>query len=256
MKELVADFLGMKDGTVYLAALELGIAPVAELAKKAGIPRSTCYLVLDDLNKRGLISQTSRGKKTLIVAESPEKLLVYLQQQIKKFSDRKKTLQTTLPQLQALYNQHSHKPTVRFYEALEGVKTALEETLAAREILVFCSGYEKPIEKKLSAYLDQYFEEVDKLGIETFELLGPAPDLDPYIKKYQSPLHQLKNLHDIPNYPNLPNYPNHPKNHIDKLIFGNSLVLISFEFLNAIVIEHKPLVVFEKKLFWQLWHSK
>lgn len=48
--------LQQKESAVYLALLELGTADVSGIAKKAGIKRPTCYLVLDDLKNRGLVS--------------------------------------------------------------------------------------------------------------------------------------------------------------------------------------------------------
>src|SRR3990167_11319830 len=66
--------LGERAAKVYLAALELGPSPVQKIAQRAGIPRATVYLVLDDLRSKGFVTTYDEGKKTFFVAESPEKL--------------------------------------------------------------------------------------------------------------------------------------------------------------------------------------
>ena len=48
--------LSEKEARVYLALFELGPSVVSGLAKKAGINRSTTYVILETLAKRGLVS--------------------------------------------------------------------------------------------------------------------------------------------------------------------------------------------------------
>ena len=55
-----------KEASVYLALLELGTASVESIAKKAGTKRPTTYLVLDDLQNRGLVSIVPQQKKSCI----------------------------------------------------------------------------------------------------------------------------------------------------------------------------------------------
>ena len=49
-----------KEIGVYSALLELGSSVVSDIAKKARVIRSTAYVVLDSLAKRGLVSATER----------------------------------------------------------------------------------------------------------------------------------------------------------------------------------------------------
>ena len=60
--------LDERQAKVYLAALELGPSPVQKIAQRAGIPRATVYLVLNDLQGKGLITTYDEGKKTFFVA--------------------------------------------------------------------------------------------------------------------------------------------------------------------------------------------
>jgi len=62
-------------------------------------------------------------------------------------------LQASLPQLQAIYNSRSSKPLVSFFEGFEGIKTVLEKTLQSKQILVVCSGGQKPMNQQLLDYM-------------------------------------------------------------------------------------------------------
>ena len=122
-----------KKADVYLAALELGSSTVIEIAKKAGIKRTTCYDILMDLEKEGLISETSKGKKRLFVGEDPEKIQRNLKNKERLFSE-------ILPQLQSIHNVRGSKPKVRFYEGKAGLKEVYEDTLKYKaEIVGFAS---------------------------------------------------------------------------------------------------------------------
>jgi sugar-specific transcriptional regulator TrmB len=118
---------------VYLAALELGGTTVIEIAKKAGIKRTTAYDILLDLREKGLISETVKGKKRLYLGEDPEKIQKDLRQKESIFSE-------ILPQLKAIHNTGGNKPKIRFYEGKEGLREVYNDTLRySGEILGFAS---------------------------------------------------------------------------------------------------------------------
>jgi sugar-specific transcriptional regulator TrmB len=122
-----------KKADVYLAALELGKARVIEIAKKAGIKRTTCYDILMELEKMGLISETAKGKKRLFIGEDPEKIKKDLMAKQKAFDE-------ILPELKSIHNIKGTKPKIRFYEGKEGLKEVYSDTLNyAGEMLAFAS---------------------------------------------------------------------------------------------------------------------
>src|ERR1035437_1752533 len=90
-----------KESTVYLALLQVDSASVLDLAKKTKINRSTTYVVLESLKKKGLVSETSVGKKTHYQAESPERLKTYVERQKVVFEERSKRLDDIIPELKA-----------------------------------------------------------------------------------------------------------------------------------------------------------
>ena len=124
--------LSDKESKVYLAALELGPAPVQDISHKARVNRATTYVMIESLSARGLMSTFQKGKKRFYVSESPERLMTIIQTQQKELFERQAELEGMMPLLSALYNAEGAKPQIRYLEGVEGVKTvrALFEKLS------------------------------------------------------------------------------------------------------------------------------
>lgn len=124
--------LNEKQASVYLALLELGTATVHPISTKAGIKRPTTYLILDELQQKGMVSVVPRAKKALYAAESPEKLITDLnkkQELVKRF----------MPNMLALYNAKKDKPEVLLFEGKEAVAEVYERILKAKQVDFFCT---------------------------------------------------------------------------------------------------------------------
>jgi sugar-specific transcriptional regulator TrmB len=127
MEELLRELthLGMsdKEAAVYVASLELGSAPVQDIAHRAKVNRATTYVMIESLVARGLMSTFVRGKKRHYAAEAPERLRTILRLQRKELEEKESELDRVLPTLTALFNSESSKPHIRYLEGSEGVKT-------------------------------------------------------------------------------------------------------------------------------------
>jgi sugar-specific transcriptional regulator TrmB len=128
MKDLIvrlAEYgLSEKESMVYLAMLELGPASVQDIAKKAGVNRATTYVMIESLKRRGLMSTFDKGKKTMFVAETPERLKHLSDVEMKAAEEKADRLKQSLPLFMALFNSAMEtKPVVRYFEGPEGVAT-------------------------------------------------------------------------------------------------------------------------------------
>jgi sugar-specific transcriptional regulator TrmB len=136
MREATARLLELglsdKEASVYLAMLELGPASVQDIAKKSGVNRSTSYLAIEILQKRGLASSTQRASKMLFTAESPSRLAAVLNRERQEIDEKKKKLEESIPYFLALYNAIDDKPQVRFFEGPEGISAVREIMQRAR----------------------------------------------------------------------------------------------------------------------------
>src|SRR5258708_129170 len=75
IKQLIEFGLGEKEARVYLALIELEVAAVSEIGETGNINRSSTYVVLDSLKKKGMVSTTGDKKVQRYFAISPDILL-------------------------------------------------------------------------------------------------------------------------------------------------------------------------------------
>lgn len=115
--------LSEKESLVYLALLEAAFGlSIAIISKKTTIKRSTVYLALESLKKRGLISITKNRNRHVYIAEDPRIF-------DEKIKEQGVYLQEILPELLSITNVLTRKPQIRFFEGVEGIKEVYRDTL-------------------------------------------------------------------------------------------------------------------------------
>lgn len=122
-----------REAKVYLAALDLGPSPVQKIAQRAGIPRATTYLVLDDLHTKGFLTSYNEGKKTYFVAESPVRLGTLVDQREAEIIVQKEAIKKLVPELISRGQfERGERPVVRYYEGAEAIKPFMRDSLHGR----------------------------------------------------------------------------------------------------------------------------
>jgi len=223
---------------VYLAALELGSATVIDIALKAQIKRTTCYDILLDLIEKGLISETSVGKKRLFVGEDPEKIR-------KKLEEKEKLFSEILPQLKSIHNVRTGKPKIRFYEGKEGLKQVYGDTLNySGELLMFASEH---VVKALGTdWTADYIKKRVAKGIQVWAIM-PSTEIiaHDYVAKDQQQGRASK-LIDPKKYPFS----------VEINIYGHSRVaLMSSKEETGLIIESTEIYNTLKLIFELLWDN-
>ena len=228
--------LNEKESQVYLGLLELGTATVHPIATKAGIKRPTTYLILEDLQKKGLVSVVPREKKAMYTAESPEKLLNDL-------SKKQELVKRFLPNMLALYNTKKEKPQIQLFEGKEGVAEVYKKVFASPAADFFCT---------LSGVMGVFPEIPDDL-----KKLALA-------KKIKVRELVTQELHDLAHARTMPQhdfYENRfvPKNMqflTDNVFFQDSVAFFSYSpYLFSVVITSKGVVTSLKTLFEMAWQA-
>ena len=131
--------VGLSDNQarVYLAALSTGPTKAAEIARVAGVKRSTVYPVIESLEKLSLMSIQMNGFKRKYVAEPSSRLerLVELRQ------DR---LRQSITQLNALGSPDISTSVIKHVDSLETIKGVYNSMIAdikpKQDYMIFSSG--------------------------------------------------------------------------------------------------------------------
>jgi HTH-type transcriptional regulator, sugar sensing transcriptional regulator len=229
--------LNEKEAEVYTAAMELGEATGFQIYKKTKIKKPTVYYVLDELQKRGLVSLTKKGKKKFYVAESPMKIKNDLEDKLKTFND-------LLPQLLSVYNISAVKPKLCYYEGKEGLKEVYGDTLKYKgEILSFVS-------ENIVMVLGEDFtnDYVQKRVKKKISIKAIVPNLEKlrgnYLARDPEQLRQSK-LIDPKKY----NFP------IEINIYANKVAFLSFRDELAVIIESDEINKMLALLFSFFWDA-
>ena len=162
-----------KEANVYLALLELGKGAVSNIARKAGLNRTTGYHILDSLAGKGLVSISGKEPLQEYVAESPERITELLKAKFEEYEKYLNQAKQTVPQLKSFHNV-SDRPKVRFYEGKQGLIDVYEDTLNSREPILAYANIEA-MDKALPGYFEGYYKRRTKKGIKIRAIFPENP---------------------------------------------------------------------------------
>lgn len=177
VKNFLLDFgLTDKEITVYTTLLKTGPNTIMNLARETGIKRSTTHNTVEELIKKGLVSQTNYGERRMVIAEDPDKLKFLMEQ--KKWDINK--LEKNLPEI--IGNIYQSVPTARentlveakYYQGIKGVMSIYEEALRSKELRSYVS-IEK-LHKIFPENLDLFVEAQKKnKDLKIWEIIEDSP---------------------------------------------------------------------------------
>ncbi len=162
-----------KEIAIYLTILELGRGTVAEISRKAGINRSTGYVILDSLASKNLVSVSGKEPKQEYVALSPTNLVQYLKSEAEKQKTLAETATDLLPDLVALH-RIGDRPRVSFYEGLAGLEHVYEDSLSSKGDIYSTSTYEE-MHETLPKYFSTYYERRAKKKVFVHTFVADTP---------------------------------------------------------------------------------
>ncbi|MDP3741322.1 MAG: helix-turn-helix domain-containing protein [bacterium] len=229
--------LNEKEARVYLALLELGTAPVQSIASKASIKRPTTYLILHDLQRKGLVSIVPRAKKALYQAESPETLISDL-------NKKQELMKRFLPNLQAIFNARKEKPQVQLFEGRGAVGQVYDKIFESSEILFFSTIGE--VFQLYPDMPDQLRKKIKAGKLKVREILTRTKaDLEYVSQMEQSEAYQSRfTPKDIQEFLS------------DSAIYGESVAFFSFSpLIFAVVITSKQIVESIRTLYEIAWQA-
>ena len=229
-----------KETAVYLAMLEMGRGVVSEISRKAGVNRTTGYVILDSLTSKGLVSVSGKKPKQEYMAESPENLAKYLHSEIEKQKTVTKELDKLLPEMTSLYKK-GDRPQVRFYEGVEGLKYVYEDTLTATEPIVAYATYDD-MHKALPGYFPDYYKRRAKKEIFARGIVPATPLAYERVKENKNEARELA-LVPADKYLFSP----------DIEIYDNKIMIASWREKLGIIIESGEIADAMKKIFELAW---
>jgi len=157
--------IGLSDNEVvcYLALLELGKGTVSEISRKGLLNRTTGYDILNRLVSKGLVSISGKEPKQEYMAESPDRLEVYISAELEKKQNELNEARSIIPKLKSIHNV-TGRPQIRFYEGKEGLKEVYEDTLSSSEEIRAYASVDD-VHSALPGYFPNYYKRRASKGI-------------------------------------------------------------------------------------------
>ncbi|MDO9231401.1 MAG: helix-turn-helix domain-containing protein [bacterium] len=229
--------LSEKEAKIYLALLEIGESTVLPISKKAGLKRTHCYELLENLARQDLVDYYEKNNRRQYYAEDPQKLKEALQLKLE-------GVNKILPELRSVYNQLTVKPRIRFYEGEEGLKEAQYDTLKispGNEILSYAAAGGLYYEK----FADQYIKNRVKKNISVRAIVPITQETEKIVNQDKKQL-RFSRLIPADKFPFT--------NEID--IYDNKVAIISYqkEFI-AVIIESESIAKTQKMIFELAWEG-
>ncbi len=230
-EELLAYGLSEKEVDLYLALLKLGDTTANKIAEATKLSRTTIYDVAESLEKKGLIATYKKDKKYYFSANKPDAL-------INRLKEKEQIVQNILPDLKKLQELTGERPITTIYKGTIGLRTAVNEMLEAKEILVYGGG--KTADKVFGSYTANFAQKraEKKIMLKAIGYDIPEHMTDKKINKYT----QTKSLAIF-------------NNHTTTYFLYDNTVLICIygDEILAIKIESKIFSTSQKQIFNLLW---
>jgi HTH-type transcriptional regulator, sugar sensing transcriptional regulator len=243
-EKLINIGLNEKEAEVYLSILTLGKGTVTDIARQAGIKRTSIYQYIETLLKEGLIFQTVFKKRTLYVPEDPKKIIRLLENKQNKIEKNKQEITEAIPGLEALYTASLSRPSISYYQGKDGIREVYSEILSNnKNVYTFFSP--RKVFKLFS------YEENDRMlmalynnGGMLYNIIEKSDEAEKRlkIKKYNSFV-KSKVLKDSFKFDT------------DLLIGKDEIAMISFDNLLGVIIKDKAIANLQKNIFQTIWKS-
>jgi DNA-binding MarR family transcriptional regulator len=132
--------LSAEEAKLYLELLEEPSTHL-RLAHATGINRTKVYRLIEDLEKKSLVTRRTDDRGTFLVAADPRTLEVGLTEREQKLAAQRAALTQLLPSLENIRKKESRAFIIHTYEGVEGFKQMLWHELKTKgENVIFGKG--------------------------------------------------------------------------------------------------------------------
>ncbi len=230
LKSYLVDFgLNDKEISIYLNLLQAGPSTIMDLSRKTAIKRSTTHNNVEELIKKGLVSQTNYGERRMVIAEDPEKLKFLLEQ--RKWDVQK--LEKVMPELvSTIYElvpqaKDNAKVDVKYYGGAAGVRMVYTEALKTKELRSYVNFAKvtQELPDNTALFLDALKKNKSLKIFEIVDSSEVTQEFTPEFAKFKNYQHKVttKSLE---------------LSAVDILMYDNKVAVVNFDGgLSAVVIE-------------------
>ncbi len=119
--------LNENERKIFLASLRIGLAPISQVAREAGLGRTYAYELVEQLKEKGLLAETEEKGVRKIETLDYEGVLAYIGRKQRDMEIVARALIRSEKDFKAARAGVPSKTKVRFFEGVEGIKSINSE---------------------------------------------------------------------------------------------------------------------------------
>jgi len=244
IEHLKALDLSEKEVDAYLASLEQGEGGIVPIARKLTVPRNTAAYIMEKLQEKHLVNILHKGTRRIYAAVPPRTIVTLLRNKRARLDEQIDSLQSSLPQLNQIFNLTPFQPKVRFFRGQEEIRTIYEEMLEAPIDRMWYVGEQDKITDILGErYLKSWLKRRVEKHIKTITIRVRSGEVDD--PAFTGAKDYLRSIRFAPDDFESPG-------HIT--IYGDNVAIITTSKENfGIVITSREYATIMKSWFNQLW---
>ncbi|PKL36890.1 hypothetical protein CVV38_03275 [Candidatus Peregrinibacteria bacterium HGW-Peregrinibacteria-1] len=239
--------LGFKsnESKIYLKLLTIGPQPASILAHQSGINRTTTYMVLKNLQQKGIVGSHQKEKTQVYSANDPNYLISYIDEKYQTYKYHRKKLLSTIPQFRSLEQKYDlKKPTLTYHDGINGIKNFINDLKESKGRIYAYHNFRKweqepTLKKQVEKILDTYNQAAKEIFV-----ISPKNKSEPT----SNILKTIKlQKYDPEKYPNLTNQ--------EIIIYDNKVLAINIDPQKtfSISIENNNMANLQRTLFEITW---
>lgn len=182
----------------YLTLITRGKLTPRQLAEELGESRTNAYMVLDQLQKMGLIRLSESDKVQTYLPANPVALERLVESRRTRAVETETEIKAQLPQLLDYFYTYQNQPGVRFFTGKEGIIKMYQDQLRVRKDIYFIRS-EGDI-NLLGDKIYQILEKRQKLGIKVYGIEEGSEKLTKYSQENDKRLGREMTFYPVGSY--------------------------------------------------------
>lgn len=144
-----------KEAAIYLANLKIGANRASVIAKEAKIQRSTAYMIMENLSKKGFLMEFKKENLKFYTAADPKIILNHLRYQQMDFGSKITFLSENIGRFNSLKTKYHISPQINLITGENGIIYAYESMLAEKmpiKSIISAESFSPKIKKYLGEF--------------------------------------------------------------------------------------------------------
>ncbi|KKW30695.1 MAG: Transcriptional regulator, TrmB [Candidatus Uhrbacteria bacterium GW2011_GWD2_52_7] len=172
-------------GEIYSALLLHGSMTAGALLKHVSLKRGLLYKVLHDLIAQGYVIEGEIRGRMLFSPQDPDVILDRLEAEASEAAKRAGEIRDRLPELRAKYLTATERPTVKYFEGVEGLRKMYESKLkmVEKHLYFVRPGKVDVYQHHFGDWFADFLERQRKAGITVHGITADDPETNHDVKK-------------------------------------------------------------------------